>query len=174
MLSIRKMVRSYLLSFLATRAAVLANNFSKKYPGVWLVWEPGAWHAPEMGQGPARKTLAGFKPATTPSGSDALCFQLALNEGETSVKIGRDEKSDVVINDATVSREHLTLVRGGQDLWSGVPAKDRLVKKDGQPLDPGRPTPLAAGNKLQLGSVTLTFYDPAGFEARVWGKPERK
>ena len=168
------MVRSYLLSFLATRAAVLNQNFSKKYPGVWLVWEPGAWHAPEMGGGPARKTIAGFKPATTPSGADALCFQLAMAEGEMTVKIGRDEKSDVVINDATVSREHLVLTRTAADQWSCLPAKDRAVKKDGQPMQGGKPSPLAPGNKVELGSVTLTFYDSNSFDSRVWGRGEKK
>jgi hypothetical protein len=163
------MVRSYLISFLATRAAVLNTGFAKKYPGVWLVWEPGAWHAPESGPA-SRKTLAGFKPATTPSGADALCFQLQLNEGKTSFKIGRDEKSDVAINDATVSREHLTLTKSPHDTWVVTPAKDRLVKQDGKPLDASRPSPLSNGTRLDLGSVTLTFYDPAGFEQRVWGK----
>jgi hypothetical protein len=166
------MVRSYLISFLATRAAVLTSGFAKKYPGVWLVWEPGAWHAPDTGS--SRKTIAGFKPANTPSGSDALCFQLQLEEGKTSIKIGRDEKSDVVINDATVSREHLLLTCGAGDVWSVLPAKDRLVKKDGAPIDPIRPTVVVPGTKLELGSVTMTFYDPASFEKRVWGKTDKK
>lgn len=165
------MVRSYLISFLATRAAVLGSGFGQKYPGAWLVWEPGAWHAPELGS--ARKTIAGFKPANTPSGSDALCFQLQLEAGKTVVKIGRDEKSDVVINDATVSREHLTLTPGPQDLWTVTPARDRVVKKDGVALPPEKPSPLAPGARLELGSVTLTFYDPAGFEKRVWGKSDK-
>ncbi len=166
------MVRSYLISFLATRAAVLATGFAKKYPGVWLVWEPGAWHAPETGAG-ARKTIAGFKPATTPSGTDALCFQLQLDEGKTAIKIGRDEKLDVVINDATVSREHLTLSRSGES-WSATPAKDRLVKKDGSPISDSMASPLVSGTRLELGSVTLTFYDGSSFEKRVWGKSEKK
>ena len=135
------MVRSYLISFLATRAAVLTTGFAKKYPGVWLVWEPGAWHAPDVG-GPARKTIAGFKPATTPSGSDALCFQLQLDEGKNTVRIGRDEKSDVVINDATVSRDHLILTCATGDIWSALPAKDRIAKKDGVPMDIARPSQL--------------------------------
>lgn len=166
------MVRSYLLSFLATRAAVLSAGFAKKYPGVWLVWEPGAWHAPETGN--ARKTIAGFKPATTPSGSDALCFQLQLDAGKSAIKVGRDEKSDVCINDATVSREHLTLQKGQADDWSATPAKDRLVKKDGAPLPDARPSPIIPGTKLELGSVTLTFYDGSSFEKRVWGKSDKK
>ena len=167
------MVRSYLLSFLATRAAVLSTGFAKKYPGVWLVWEPGAWHAPETG-GPARKTIAGLKPASTPSGADALCFQLQLDAGKKEIKIGRDEKSDVVINDATVSREHLTLTEAPAEQWSATPAKDRLVKKDGAMLEYLRASPLVPGNKLELGSVTLTFYDGSSFEKRVWGKSDKK
>ena len=164
------MIRSYLISFLATRAAVLNTGFAKKYPGVWLVWEPGAWHAPEIGL--SRKTIAGFKPATTPSGADALCFQLVLDAGKTTVKVGRDEKSDVAINDATVSREHLTLTTSPHDTWVVTPAKDRLVKKDGSPLEGLRPSPLSNGTRLDLGAVTLTFYDSVGFEQRVWGKTD--
>lgn len=166
------MVRSYLISFLATRAAVLGTGFAQKYPGVWLVWEPGAWHAPETGA--ARKTIVGFKPANQPSGSDALCFQLQLEAGKTAIKIGRDEKSDVVINDATVSREHLTLAKGPQEQWTATPAKDRVVKKDGVTLPSEKPSPLAPGMRLELGSVILSFYDAAGFEKRVWGKGDKK
>jgi hypothetical protein len=167
------MVRSYLISFLATRAAVLNQTFAKKYPGVWLVWEPGQWHAPESGA-VSRKTIAGFKPATTPANGDALCFQLQAEEGKNTIKVGRDEKSDVVINDATVSREHLVLTQGAGGVWMAMPAKDRVVKKDGTALAPMSASPLAAGNKLELGSVTMTFYDAAAFEQRVWGKGDKK
>jgi Inner membrane component of T3SS, cytoplasmic domain len=167
------MARSYLLSFMATRAAVLGAGFAAKYPGAWLVWEPGAWHAPESG-GLSRKTLVGFKPMNTPSGTDALCFQLALDEGKTTVRVGRDEKSDVVVNDATVSREHLILNRTPHGLWEASPAKDRQVKKDGALLEALRPSPVTSGARLELGSVTMTFYDGPGFEKRVWGKAEKK
>ena len=41
------------------------------------------------------------------------------------------------------------------------------MKLDGVELEPGRSVPLVPGARLELGDVRLTFYDAAGFYARI-------
>jgi hypothetical protein len=159
-----------MLSFLAARAGVLGEQFLVKHPGAWVVWEPGRWHAPA-----GNKTVAGSQSPQTPTQGDALCFQLHLGPAPGTIRVGRDStKSDLVVNDSTVSREHLRLVHLGDDKWTVEPTRDRVVRLDGRALPQGRPTPLKNGVALVLGSTRLTFYDPQGFRERLQGalKPQ--
>src|SRR6266498_1917201 len=114
------MVPSYLISFLSTRALLLKDQFPTKHPGSWLVWEPGNWHAPAIAASVA-KTLGPQERPTTPAKGDALCFQLSSLGNKQSLKAGRDPGSDLVLNDATVSREHLLLLYEGRNVWSAQP-----------------------------------------------------
>jgi pSer/pThr/pTyr-binding forkhead associated (FHA) protein len=72
-----------------------------------------------------------------------------------------------VINDATLSKRHATLIRGEWG-WS--------VKDDGSKngtwvseviTPPGRPMPLAPGSRLRLGSARLAFLDSNGLHGRL-------
>ena len=114
-------VSSYMLSFLAVRSATQPGQFSQQYAGPWLVWEPGDWR-------PAAGTSATLVSNTnkTPGVGDALCFQLAAAK---QVSVGRDSGCDVVVNDATVSRHHVTLMATpfGFDLGAGTPGEVRAT-----------------------------------------------
>ena len=80
---------------------------------------------------------------TAPHRGDALCFELNLPAKATGLRLGRANTNDIVINDATVSREHLLLTKGASEHWSA------------EALTGSKPTflgsmPLAAGQRIEL------------------------
>jgi hypothetical protein len=164
------MFRAYLLSFLARqRLLLLEQRFGARYPHHWLVWEPGSWKAPPANASVAEtklpmKTL--MPPRAEPG--DALCFELAVKpERKEPVRIGRAEESELVISDATVSREHCTLrLDNGQWKVRACEAVKSL-KVDGKALAAGAEATLAPGQQLDLGDVKLTLLDPRRFYERV-------
>lgn len=151
-------VASYMLSFLAVKSAAQPGQFPQQYAGPWLVWEPGDWR-------PAAGTSATLVSQThkTPGVGDALCFQLA---GSKQVSVGRDSGCDVVVNDATVSRHHVTLTATafGFDLES---MKDVGCTVDGLSLRRGERRVLRWGASIGLGNVKLTLFDDFGFASRL-------
>lgn len=157
-----------MLSFLAARKAVLGEKFSDVHSGAWLVWEPGRWHAP--GGHTGQKTMVGTKSPGQPVQGDALCFQLKPSPSLGLIRVGREPgKNELVINDSTVSREHVMLECQSEDSWAVVPVRDRVVRINGQAILAGRLTPLKSGAALVLGSVRLTFYCAKGFAERLRG-----
>jgi hypothetical protein len=163
-------MRSLLLSLLVRQHMALKDRFRARYPHPWLVWEAGAWNVPET----ERQNVAATQlPAPDlrdclPAG-DALCFELvALGEAQTTMPLGRASHNALVINDATVSRDHLALhcTPSGQWAVEALP-QATPVKLDGVPLPPNQLTPLVAGARLELGDVRLTFHDSEGFFTRL-------
>ncbi len=148
----------------------LKDRFRARYPHPWLVWEAGAWNVPET----ERQNVAATQlPAPDlrdclPAG-DALCFELvSLGGAQHALPLGRASHNALVINDATVSREHLALHCEPSGQWS-VEALPQTspVKLDGVVLPPHQRTPLMPGARLELGDVRLTFHDADGFFARL-------
>lgn len=164
------MARSLLLSLLVRQHLVLKEKFRARYPHSWLVWEAGAWNVPETGRQNVAATQLPVSDLRDclPAG-DALCFELvALNETENVLPLGRASHNAFVINDATVSREHLVLRTGPYGQWMvEAVSKSSPVKLDGVELQPGQSVPLLPGARLELGDVRLTFYDAAGFYSRI-------
>lgn len=152
---------SYLSTFLWTQQLKGADVFVARFPGHWLVWEPGPWQAP------SRQTLNTLKVdtgAATPKAGDALCFQLADAEGST-LRVGREPDNEVQISDGTVSRHHVVLVhRAGA--WLARTEGGRAAVLSGVALGAVE-TSLAAGAQLQLGGVTLSFHDTASLLRRL-------
>ncbi|HLL05259.1 MAG TPA: FHA domain-containing protein [Myxococcaceae bacterium] len=163
-------MRSLLLSLLVRQHMALKERFRARYPHPWLIWEAGAWNVPETER---QNVTATQLPAPDlrdclPAG-DALCFELvALGEAQSSLPLGRASHNALVVNDATVSRDHLTLHRTPSGQWS-VEALPQAspVKLDGVPLTPNRPATLMPGARLELGDVRLTFHDAEGFYFRL-------
>ena len=163
-------MRSLLLSLLVRQHLALKDRFQARYPHPWLVWEAGAWNVPET----ERQNVAATQlPAPDlrdclPAG-DALCFELvALGEAQSTLPLGRASHNALVINDATVSREHLLLHPASQERWL-VEARPRAspVTLSGQPLVPEKPVALVPGAQLGLGDVCLTFHDAEAFHTRI-------
>jgi hypothetical protein len=161
------MVPAFLLSLLRQQWAATGERFNVKHPHPWLVWEPGAWTAPAA----AKETVQISAHALESSGKgDALSFGLVVAEGKPPVlHIGRNAANDIVVNDATVSRQHASLTRAASGDWmveasASANAPTRLGSVD---LKPGVPIVLHSGDQLKLGDVTLTFYLHGDFVQRL-------
>lgn len=152
---------SYLSTFLWTQQLKGAEVFATKFPGNWLVWEPGPWQAP------SRQTINTLKVdvgAATPKAGDALCFQLPAAEGRT-LRVGREPDNEVQISDGTVSRHHVVLIhRAGT--WLVRTEGGRAATRAGVALGASE-VPLKPGEQLQLGGVTLSFHDTASLLRRL-------
>lgn len=152
-----------MISFLSNRALLLKKEFTTRHPHAWLVWEPGGWNPPAKAALSA--TLQPPKKATQPAVGDALCFELKPPAGKPSLSVGRDPANDLVLNDATVSREHL-LLNHDAGKWSVLAVASNV--KIGT-VTPSFTTPVAlvSGVGISLGSVQLTYYDPPGLLVRL-------
>jgi hypothetical protein len=163
------MARTLLLSLLVRQHLALKEKFRARYPHCWLVWESGVWNVPENSEqnhGATRLPTSDLRDCL-PAG-DAMCFELAPSPGRDSLPLGRASSNALVINDATVSREHLVLHGQPDGQWRvEVLAQGGPAMLDGKPLRPGPPTPLESGMQLQLGDVRLTFHDAESFHTRM-------
>jgi len=161
------MVRAYLVSFLARQFLFTGDaGFEKRYPNAWLVWEPGAWKVP-TGDTNSTKTMmpVAIAQAGKPSTADALCFELPK---AARLTLGRNETNDVVVNDATVSREHLVLRADEKGSWTAeVAPTSRAIVHRGKPVPPGGSVPLTPGDQLNLGDVVLTFLPAPELRTRI-------
>ncbi len=158
------MANAYLLSFLVGQRYALADEFSKRFPGAWLVWEPGPWHAPS-GEAATTQTMHPTHAPDRPFQGDSLCFELTDQLAEQAFRVGRAKDNDVVLEDATVSRTHFTLDHHGT-AWSLKPSLLRHVLLGGKDVG-AAPVPLRDGASLGVGNVKLTFHDAAGFLHRL-------
>jgi pSer/pThr/pTyr-binding forkhead associated (FHA) protein len=108
-------------------------------------------------------------PALGVGRGDALSFALKPSLGKPdTLTIGRNHTNDIVINDATVSRQHALLralpAGWAIELGKGVKSLTRLSEVD---LRPGDPIQLKNGGQLRLGDVRLTYYDLQGLLRRL-------
>ena len=87
-----------------------------------------------------------------------------------ALTLGRASSNDFVVNDATVSREHLKLIPSENDGWLvEVCSQASPVELNGNVLPLGAPTRLLPNAELKLGEIRITFHDVEGFTSRVEG-----
>ncbi|HZN92341.1 MAG TPA: FHA domain-containing protein [Myxococcales bacterium] len=165
------MVPSYLLSLLKVQALAMTDRFGERYPYHWLIWEPGTWTAPAS----AHDTVQADPRNPSVGGvgrGDALSFALKPNPARPgTLTVGRNHTNDIVVNDATVSRQHAVLHHQLNGTWTievgkNVRALSKLSEVD---LRPGEPVALKSASQLRLGDVRLTYYDSAGMLIRLRG-----
>ena len=163
-------IKGFLLSFLARK--LLLNRHSATLTGVpaWLVWEPGTLNA----TGDDEVTLGlvpTFDPRSTPKppDGDALCFALKPEPQVASrIQLGRASGNDLVLNDVTVSREHLALAFTPPEHWSVTAhVSTQPSRLAGVLLPADVPHTLLNGQVLEVGAQRLTFYGSAGFVERL-------
>jgi len=158
-------MQSYVLSTLAARArAVGAEEFRKRFPDAWLLWEPGEWQPPRDATEPAK----GGDPLTPVAAGEPLAFALEPKTG-AEIDLGRGAECALRVFDGTLSSRHLAL---RQDA-SGWAVRD-VGSKNGsslgeQKLQPQQWVALASGAKLIAGHVHLTFYLGPELLARLSG-----
>lgn len=170
------MVRAYLLSLLVRQRLALKEQFQKRYPHAWLIWEPGIWHVPASAK--AQMNAVTQLPLTQhpdhPSQGDALCFELAPPSKKTRLELGREPGNDIVINDTTVSRHHIVLERHPEGDWSfQVDEHATLTFQGGLEVSPGTELNLKTGDVLKVGDVKMTFYDTNGFLERLQSEGDK-
>ena len=167
-------VSASMQSLLVRQLMVLKEQaWLERHTTDWLVWEPGAWKVPDPARGGVASTQIAIAQPDRPQTGDCLCFELKPIAG-AKLKIGRAPENDIVLNDATVSREHLVLERSKEQQWlvhAQASSKATLVK--GKAALPGAPVPLASGDQLKVGGVTLTYLTPTGLLGRVRAEAQR-
>jgi pSer/pThr/pTyr-binding forkhead associated (FHA) protein len=88
--------------------------------------------------------------------------------------VGRGESCDVVIEDPDLSREHVRIRRG----WATSVVVDLESKNGtrvgGEPVPPGGEVRLTDGARIEIGSTTLLFRDPAEELLRELTGPARE
>lgn len=164
---------AFLLSLLARQYLLLKEDgFTKRYAHPWLVWEPGAWNAPSPGENPsiASTRTPPMGTALTPKVGDALCFSLEATKA--TLLVGRSSDSDIVINDMTVSREHLVLSHDGA-AWAVEAKHGTTTSGSGAVVLPGVRVPLEQGATLKVGGSVLTFWSAPAFLGRVKAAAQR-
>lgn len=166
------MILAYLFSLLARQERALKASFAVKYPGAWLVWEPGAWTAPDASQSTRPFNLDEQSTPVRGGGEgkgDALCFHLVLPQGRPgTLNVGRSPDNDVQLNDATVSRYHLVLKMLADRSWQvAATAGAKSSSLNGTALTPGQTVSVRNGDRISLGEVLLTFHDRDGFSERL-------
>ena len=151
---------AYLISLLAKRFAAVGDAVAQSWPGWWVVWEPGPVSASGI-----------FDPTATAKGvgrsgsiSDSLSFHLKSRQ---PLKVGRSAGCDIVINDATVSREHLELEPDGDGWKVRVLSSGGSTEVAGVEQKAGAEVPLRSGAVLRLGDVALTFWHTEGLVHRL-------
>jgi hypothetical protein len=156
----------YLLSTLRKRwEGPGRESLQAVHPHPWLVWEPGQWMPSATGRCTTYLSLPAVVPAR--ASGEALAIELQLPEHKRVLVVGRGEGADVVINDATLSRQHLALSRTPAGNWS----LSELCSTNGTWIDGVRLNTSAVilheGTRIQAGAVVLTFHHTAGLMARL-------
>ena len=153
-----------LFSFLIRQRLFLQGRFASRYPHDWLVWEASSWR-PAPPSGTQARTLEPERFPTGPRRDDALCFPLPMDAGKP-VRLGRALENDVVLDDVSVSRRHLIIVRDAAGAWvANAPPDSGPSQLAGAPIPAA--LVLVSGVTVYLGDLPLTFHSSASFVARV-------
>lgn len=161
-------IQALMISMLARQLTLAQENFLTRYPSCWLLWEPGEWSVPGSGVdvnvAETQASRGGLE--QRPLNGDALCFSLKVPPG-TALNVGRAADNEIILSDMTVSRLHARLeLEAGRWLLTPLSTTKKTVIA-GKVASVGKPVALQSGEQVQLGSVNVTFYDPASFKARV-------
>lgn len=154
-------VPSYLSTFLWMQQLRSADAFATRFAGLWAVWEPGQWRP----SADVKRTISfGGDAASAAATGDYLCFHLGPADGRM-VSLGREAGNDIVVNDGTVSRQHVQFY-GQLNSWWVRPLAGRAASLAGKPVELTG-LPLSAGQELVLGGARFTFHDPPSLIRRL-------
>ncbi|ABC80916.1 FHA domain containing protein [Anaeromyxobacter dehalogenans 2CP-C] len=159
-------LRGYLLTWLARqyRDADL-RAFVREHPQDWLVWEAGPWRPPSR----RRETLRTEEVRFAATAKEPIAIVLEPGPDGAPLRVGRAAGNDIVIDDPTLSRAHLELVRDGDARWRVAD----VGSSNGTRLAGARigrePVPLPVGVALEAGAARLSLYDAAALFLRLRG-----
>jgi hypothetical protein len=143
-------------------------TFSTAFPHPWIVWEPGPWMPSHPGETMMLSPKAGSsqRASRSPNG-EALALSLTPDPIKLQLTLGRGEGSDLPVNDATLSRQHLLFRRAGV-VWEVQDAGSSNGSwLNGVKMVPRQSHSLRSGAQIQAGQVYLTYYDPGGLFSRI-------
>lgn len=160
-------MKSYLLSSLVFKhSGATIEAFFQAFPHDWLLWEPGGWRAP----GTSTVGFVGSTPTPPPPDGEALVFPLSLAFGQKELTLGRGPSADIVINDGTLSKKHLTIAIDARGSWLLRDAGSRNgTWIDGVKTQSGVPVGLTNGCRIKAAAVMLTYYSSSGLLNRLRG-----
>ena len=157
------MARAFLLSLMVEQYRKVGDGLLERNNHAWLVWEAKTWAAPRA-DGATRigsLPLGGLNPSKEP---DALCFGLTFKGDAKQIALGRANDNDIVINDGTVSRHHALLTLSSAGRWQVQPYPGTSgTTCGGRQLSETDIAPMVDRQKLAVGGVELTFYEPKSF-----------
>jgi hypothetical protein len=160
------LVRAYPLSELERLVRTSTDRFRARFAHPWLVWEPGSW---QIGSPFEQTMMPGDDEADIAlRRTESLAFALDFGAGPQFLRIGRATDCDVVVNDATVSREHLALTRDLAGQWRVEPLTDGYTHCR-EVLAVGQSRVVVSGDRIRAGEVLLTFYGEVGLMERLGG-----
>jgi hypothetical protein len=154
-----------MLSFLAQKHGQQdLKTFRASFTHHCLIWEPGDWRPPTKSGGTV-VTVPGVKPQA--KAGDALVIYLEPRADGGALALGRATECELVVDDATVSARHLALAprEGGWGVMS--PGSTNGTQLNGKQMAPEAWSGLAPGDRLTVGQVALTYYDPKGLYFRL-------
>jgi hypothetical protein len=145
----------------------MMEAFTRARPEDWLVWEAGPWRPTYQ----PRDTLAhdGLLTSVPHGAGESLAIALETPTTRPYLALGRAPDSDIVVDDATLSRIHLLLQRDPLGWTVRDAGSTNGSSVDGAPIGPDA-VALQTGQRLLAGSVRFTFYDPGGLYLRLRGK----
>ena len=161
------MVPAYLVSLLTRQVQMLQREeFLKRHPHPWLVWEPGNWDPPRTPtESDIGKThLPDPSRPAGPGAGDALCFELVAKDSEHLFRVGRSSDCEIVLNDMTVSREQFHLAIK-DSVWTLVPLQSARTSLEAR--DVTGPVKLERAASLQAGGLKLSFVPAPAFVDRL-------
>ena len=160
-------MKSFLISWLAKRyAGGDLAAFKADHPGDWLVWEAGPWRPPAA----RRETLSSGPGTRLLAAGESLAILLEPKvPGGREVRLGRSADNDLVVDDGTLSRAHLSFTKDPAGFWTARDVgSSNGSQLEGKPLL-RHPIRLESGARLEAGAVHLTFYDAGGMYLRLRG-----
>lgn len=160
-------MKSLLLSMIARLSKGEGPEaFVSKYPGAWLVWEPGSWKPAEVaGTVLLSKEQAAAEAAAVPGGEGLAYYMAPLKK---RIFLGRDPLCDIVINDGTLSHKHLMFGQERPDRWNVSDlGSSNGTWVDGERLAQSFAHTLSSGTRIKAGSVLLGYYSAADVQERA-------
>lgn len=84
---------------------------------------------------------------------DVSWQEFFLEEGESIV--GRGEECKLKFDDKVISRNHMKLLKSGDDVWVMDMNSKNGTRLDGVKIQPSRQVPVRVGQEIQIGHVVL-------------------
>jgi hypothetical protein len=149
------------------------HEFVERHPNPFVVYAGGALRRVDPGKTRGltvdRLVIEGSAATRHQAISDNfLVGELAPTDpAEAVVTIGVSSSCDLTVNDSSLSKRHAWFDRVGTDwrVWDNDSVSGTQV--NGEPVRPGAPRVLIAGDRITLGYVDLTYLTTAAFHQLV-------